>query len=53
MCFASFEGKPIYAIKGTGGWGEELAGRTLGDGGKPIELVEISELKGILSNYLK
>ena len=53
MCFASFEGKPIVVVKGSGGWGEELAGRKLGEPGREIEVCEIGELKNFLDKYLK
>lgn len=29
MCFASFTGKPIICIKGSGGWSDMLAGKSL------------------------
>lgn len=53
MCFASFEGKPIVVVKGSGGWGEELAGRKLGKEGKEIELCPIEGLHDLLGKYLK
>jgi len=53
MCFASFEGKPIIVIEGSGGWGEELAGRKLGEEGREIKICKIEELQDILDKYLK
>lgn len=53
MCFASFEGRPIVAIKGSGGWGEELAGRKLGPEGNEIEVCEIEKLSNFLDKFIK
>ena len=52
MCFASFEGKPIVAITGSGGWGEELVGRKLGKEGLEIETCPIEKLGSFLDKYL-
>ena len=51
MCFASFSGKPIIGVKGSGGWSELLAGKSLDLTKKkqiylaenPIDAIEMAE----------
>lgn len=51
MCFASFAGKPIICIRGSGGWSDLLAGKSVDlkkekqvhSAGSPAEAVELAE----------
>lgn len=51
MCFASFAGRPIIGLKGSGGWSDLLAGKSLDlkkdkqvySAGNPAEAVELAE----------
>jgi len=53
MCFASFEAKPIVVVKGGGGWGEELAGRKLGEEARELVLENVENAVSTALELLK